>query len=131
MTKHWCHWCILSAVEWENFDHEHGDAWAIQLIKDNLEKHLLNNNMIPYDQKGCVLPMLFDSIPIENFIFSLLHAEISIGNKIINSFYGWITKHVEPLLDEEVELSNVTILVNEKNELNTKKDFYVILRKRI
>ena len=51
MTKHWCHWCILSAVEWEIFDHEQGDAWGIQLIKDNLEKHLLNNNMIPYHQK--------------------------------------------------------------------------------
>ena len=49
--------------------------------------------------KGCVLPMLFDSIPIENYIFPLLHAKIGIGNKTINSFNDWITKHVEPLSD--------------------------------
>ena len=49
--------------------------------------------------KGCVLPMLFDSIPIENYIFPLLYAKIGIGNKTINSFNDWITKHVEPLSD--------------------------------
>ena len=53
--------------------------------------------------------MLFDSIPIENYIFSLLHANIIFGNKRINLFYDWMTKHVEPLLHEEMTLSNVLI----------------------
>ena len=57
-------------------------------------------------KKGCVLPMLFDSIPIENYIFSLLHAEIGIGNKIIESFYNWISKYIEPLSKEEIEMTN-------------------------
>ena len=39
-------------------------------------------------------------------IFSLLHAEIGIGNKIINSFYSWITKYIKPILNEEIEISN-------------------------
>ena len=39
----------------------------------------------------------------------MLHAEIGIGNKIINSFYDWIIKHVELLSDEEVEIFNVLI----------------------
>ena len=50
--------------------------------------------------------MLFDSIPIENYIFSLLHVEIGIGNKIIDSFYYWISKYIEPLSKEEIEMTN-------------------------
>ena len=57
--------------------------WSIQLIKDNLEEQRINLDMILSEKLGCVLPMLFDSIPIENYNFSLLHAEIGIGNKII------------------------------------------------
>ena len=60
--------------------------WSIQSIKDNLEKQRINLDIVP-SKKGRVLPMLFDSIPIENYIFSLLHAEIGIGNKISDSFY--------------------------------------------
>ena len=50
--------------------------------------------------------MLFDSIPIENYIFSLSHAEIGIGNKIIESFYRWISKYIELLSNEEIEMTN-------------------------
>ena len=52
------------------------------------------------------MPILFDSIPIKNYIFSLLHAEISIGNKIIELFYRWISKYIEPLSNEEIEITN-------------------------
>ena len=51
--------------------------------------------------------MLFDSIPIENYICSLLHAEIGIGNKIMDSFYSWITKDIEPLSNEKIEMSKI------------------------
>ena len=53
--------------------------------------------------------MLFDKIPIENYIFSLLHAEIGIGNKIISSFYKWITTYIELLPVEEIEMTNTLI----------------------
>ena len=36
----------------------------------------------------------------------MLHAEIGIGNKIIDSFYRWITKYIEPLSNEEIEMTN-------------------------
>ena len=71
--------------------------WSIQSIKDNLEKQVINLDMIPSEKKGCVLPILFESIPIENYICSQLHAEIGIGNKIIDSFYSWISKYIELL----------------------------------
>ena len=60
--------------------------------------------------------MLFDLIQIENNIFSLLHAEIGIGNKIIDSFYSWISKYIKPLSNEEIEITNTLIeLQVEKN----------------
>ena len=67
--------------------------------------------------------MLFDSISIENYIFSLLHAEIGIGNKIIDSFYSWITKYIEPLSNEKIKMSKIwlTYKLNKykiKNNLN-------------
>ena len=74
--------------------------------------------------------MLFESIPIEKYIFSLLHAEIGIGNKIINSFYDQITKHVEPLSDEEVGFSNVLIDL-QSFEKWTKKNSTTITNLRI
>ena len=52
-----CHWCKLSLAEWEDCDHEKGDMWSIQLIKDNLEEQRINLDMIPSEKKGCVLPM--------------------------------------------------------------------------
>ena len=65
--------------------------------------------------------MLFDTIPIENYIFSLLHAEIGIGNEIISSFYKWITTYIEPLSVEEIEMTNtlidfqIELIDNQKN----------------
>ena len=83
-----------------NYHLEKGDTWSIQSIKYNLEKQRINLDMIT-SEKRCILPMLFDSMPIENNIFSLLHAEIGISNYIIDSFYSWITKYIEPLSNEE------------------------------
>ena len=78
--------------------------------------------MVSYDKRGCVLPMLFDSIPIENYIVSLAHAEKGIGNKLIILFYDWITKHVEQLSDVEVGMYNV--LISLKIEFNQNKESF-------
>ena len=86
--------------------------------------------------------MLFDSIPIENYIFLLLHAEIGIGNKIIDSFYSWITKYIEPLSNEEIEMSNNLIdlqveqiqnkkLLEQTNQQNVTKIADFITKKKL
>ena len=45
---------MLSPLEWENFDHEKGDMWSIQSIKDNLEKQRINLDMIPSEKRMCI-----------------------------------------------------------------------------
>ena len=67
--------------------------------------------------------MLFDSILIETYICSLLHAEICIGNKIISIFYTWIATYIEPLSVEGIKMTNILIdlqieLINNKKNLN-------------
>ena len=52
-------------------------------MKKCLHDQVVNNNMTANENKGMNQPLLFDAVPIENYIFSLLHAEIGVGNKIV------------------------------------------------
>ena len=134
MSRHQYHWCMLSPLEWETCSYKKGDSWTVQLSQYNLKKQLLNVNIVPNDKKG-FLPMLFDSIPIENYIFSLLHAEIYIGNKIIHLFYKQITTYVEPLSEEEVDMSDMLIDLQIHNKQTfehwTEQNFTTIVELRI
>ena len=73
-------------------------------------------------KKGCVKTLLFDSIPIENYIFSLLHAEIGVGNKRNYSTFEWINERIEPICEEELDMTNCSI--NLKIELNSYQKQY-------
>ena len=66
--------------------------------------------------------MLFDFVPIENYIFSLLHAEIGVENKIVYTYFDWIRQRIKPIFDEELAVTNV--LINLKNELNKHEQEY-------
>ena len=50
--------------------------------------------------------LFFDSVPIEKYIFSLLHAEIGVGNKNNYTYFDWISERIELITDDEVELTN-------------------------
>ena len=73
-----------------------------------------NNNMTANEKKGINQPLLFDAVAIENYFFSLLHAEIGVGNKIIENYFLWITEIMEKMIEEEVILTNC--LINFKKE---------------
>ena len=47
-------------------------------------------------KKGSVKTLLFDSVPIENYIFSLLHAEISVGDKLCIHILIGLMKELNP-----------------------------------
>ena len=57
-------------------------------------------------KKGSVKILLFDPIPIKNYIISLLHAEIGVGYKIVYTYFDWISEIIEPITDDELELTN-------------------------
>ena len=53
-------------------------------------------------KKGINQPLLFDAVPIENYLFSLLHTEIGVGNKIVGNYFLCITVRIENISKEEV-----------------------------
>ena len=62
--------------------------------------------MTSNEKKGINQPLLFDAVPIENYIFSLLHTEIGVGNKIVENYFKWITERMRKMSEEEVILIN-------------------------
>ena len=70
-------------------------------------KNTWNNDTIR--EKGCVKTLLFDSVPIENYIFPLLHVEISISKKIVHSYLERINERIERISDEEVNMTSFLI----------------------
>ena len=49
---------------------------------------------------------LIDAVPIENFILSVLHILIGMGNSLVDCFLEWVEERVEKLLPVEVEARN-------------------------
>ena len=109
MSGCWCHWCNLSPKEWSNKSHTKGMLWTIDLLKKSFNDKENNESMTSYEKKGSVKKLLFDSVPIENYIFSLLHAEIGVGNKIVYTYFDWINERIEPITDDELDLTNCLI----------------------
>ena len=119
MSGCWCHWCNLSAKEWSDKSHIKGMLWTIDLLKKSLNDKDNNENMTSYEKKGSVKKLLFDSVPIENYIVALLHVEIGVGNKIVYTYFDWINERIEPITDDELELTNGLIYL--KFDLKTSK----------
>ena len=87
-----CHWCNLSPKEWSDKSHIKSDVMDNRFIKKIFNDKENNESMTYYEKKGSVKKLLFDSVPIENYIFSLLHAEIGVGNKIVYTYFDWINR---------------------------------------
>ena len=60
-------------------------------------------------KKGCVLSMLFDSIPIENYFYSLLHAEIDRVIKSPNLSFHFCLRLPQHTFDDTI--GNVTLSI--------------------
>ena len=68
--------------------------------KKSLNGQIFNEKMTSYE-KNCVKALLFDSISIDNYHISLLHAEITVGNKkhiILNE----LAKELNPCLKKNL-----------------------------
>ena len=63
-------------------------------------------------KKDYVKTLLFDSIPIENYIFSLLYVEIGVGNKTVYSYFELINEIIEPISEYELNMTNMLINLN-------------------
>ena len=71
-------------------------------MKNSLHDRVVNIKMTSNKNKGINQPLLLYSVPIENYIFSLLHAEIGVGNKIVENYFLWITERMEKCLRKKL-----------------------------
>lgn len=122
MSSKWCNWCMLSAKEWSTVGHNQGGAWTIEKIyeiRQKVKDGLLSET--PQNIRGCTEIPLIDAVPIENFILSVLHIVIGVGNSLVDAFLEWIEERVEQLQPEEVLARNKCLYAQIQFE-NAKKD---------
>ena len=87
MSGKWCTWCKLAPSEWKMCNHVIGDPWTISdmvEVREQVDSRAISDK--PANRRGVVKKILIDSIPIDHIIFSLLHAEIGVGNKVLDFF---------------------------------------------
>jgi len=68
----------------------------------------------PSTVMGCVKRPLIDLFPIENFIMSILHIIIGVGNSLLDVFYEWIEWRVKKLTQQEVVHRNTVVYMEIK-----------------
>jgi hypothetical protein len=87
MAPIWCNWCMLTKQAWMEVGHVHGEKWSINKLHD-IRQLVEDHGMPEWPQiiMGCTHSPMFDAVPVENFIISMLHIIIGIGNSLIDIF---------------------------------------------
>ena len=107
MESKWCTWCDLGCNQFSQADDDRKDytLWTLDLIRS--KKDLINGNdqsvKDATEKKGVVSEIIFDAIQVSNFIFPVLHAEIGIGNNLLEYFFKLVDYRVENVTAEEEE----------------------------
>ena len=124
MSGTWCTWCNLRNVEWERKDHDIGNEWTKEKMKQlrrDVETGTLKKT--PANIKGCVDEPLIDCIELNLYVFPVLHIMIGLGNKVVNDFFHWTDQRVEMIPEEEMRarkawLQSIHAMEKEKEVLN-------------
>jgi hypothetical protein len=83
-SGYWCIWCKLFPSEWSVAGHAKGELWTLEAIKSiqhQVDTDVLSN--IPQNIKGCTELPLLDSVPVSDYIVSVLHILIGMGNILV------------------------------------------------
>jgi hypothetical protein len=123
MATCWCTWCMLSPKEWAVPGHASGESWTLEKIngiRDKVADGLLSDKE-PSDIKGVTKQPLFDAIPIQNYIVSVLHIIIGMRDTMTDGIIEWLESRVEKLQKAEIEARNRIIYATIQLEEDQKK----------
>jgi hypothetical protein len=126
MSGAWCAYCWLAHADWQALEHTDGQAWTIESLGIHLEK--LNdgtlNKKIPQEVRGVTAKVMFDAVPLKNWIVPVLHICIGIGNGILKRFLDFVDKRIENLPEPLIELR---LLITKRVKLSWR----ITLRRRV
>jgi hypothetical protein len=106
MSPCWCTWCMLSKLQWNIEGHRAGPEWTVDKIieiRNNVANGLAEK---PETIFGCTHSPLFDAVPINNYIVSVLHIIIGIGNSLVDVLFDWVEWRIEKLTPAEITVRN-------------------------
>jgi hypothetical protein len=114
---------MLSPKEWAVPGHASGESWTLEKIngiRDKVADGLLSDKE-PSDIKGVTKQPLFDAIPIQNYIVSVLHIIIGMRDTMTDGIIEWLESRVEKLQKAEIEARNRIIYATIQLEEDQKK----------
>ena len=59
-----------------------------------------------------ILLVMWDSVPVKNFIVPVLHLQIGIGNDVLSNLLDLVKSDVDKLSTGEEEFNNILVKVN-------------------
>ena len=128
-SGHWCTWCQLMYTDWKKKNHDAGESWSLRQM-DELRESIFNKEVkdIPSNRKGVSDVALLHLIDIFAYIYPILHAEIGLGNYLLNRFFHWIDYRIERVSEEERQMRRDLSKVMEEvlDELKSKWDAFCI-----
>ena len=115
----WCYLCQLYYDDWQKEGHDCGTPWTLDALK---AQALLSKDLDGKARMGVREAPMFD-IPVERFIWPILHTLIGIGNAILKHIVDIIENEIQSLPAREVTLRReVRELVHELRLLMAEKD---------
>eukprot|EP00577_Skeletonema_sp_RCC1716_P007958 CAMPEP_0113382640 /NCGR_PEP_ID=MMETSP0013_2-20120614/5948_1 /TAXON_ID=2843 ORGANISM="Skeletonema costatum, Strain 1716" /NCGR_SAMPLE_ID=MMETSP0013_2 /ASSEMBLY_ACC=CAM_ASM_000158 /LENGTH=583 /DNA_ID=CAMNT_0000265157 /DNA_START=165 /DNA_END=1918 /DNA_ORIENTATION=- /assembly_acc=CAM_ASM_000158 len=100
----WCNWCDSYNTSWQDPDNGY-NLWTIETLKQQAQLNVTENRT-GTNRMGVKKVLPFFNIPVENVIFSVLHAQMGVGNKILNYLLDEAERKVENTPAEMVALRN-------------------------
>jgi hypothetical protein len=94
---------MLSKLQRSAKEHCAGPEWTVEKIFE-IRHNVAKNGLAEKPDKifGCTHSPLFDSVPIKNYIVSVLHIIIGLGNSLVDILFVWVEWRIEKLTPAEV-----------------------------
>lgn len=114
----WCYHCNLGLSEWQGFPGSEGTPWTLESLKIQADKNK-RDKLTGSNRMGVREEYPYFDIPVENYIFPILHTLIGVGNNILTYLTNYADNHVQILptrqitLKEEIKKLDKEILDNQ------------------
>ena len=122
----WCYLCSLYYDDWQKDGHECGTPWTLDRLKAQV---LLSKDLDGKERMGVREDPYFE-IPVERFIWPILHTLIGIGNAILKNLIDVIENEIQSLTPRELKLKRevrelvdkLKLLMDEKDEWDSSNE---------